>query len=63
MTEVEDRARVRRGWVGIMWGEEDRLERKGRIRCCVDGGRGRRAVGKSGIKMGEAALEMDKLVR
>ena len=55
LTEAGERASVRRGWVGSMWGEEDRLERKGRMGCWVDGGRGRRAAGKSGIKMGQAA--------
>ena len=44
LTEAGERARVRRGWVGSMWGEEDRLERKGRMGCWVDGGWGRRAA-------------------
>ena len=31
LTEAGERARVRRGWGGGMWGGEDRLERKGRM--------------------------------
>ena len=51
-----EKVRVTRGWDGNLWGEEERLERKGRMGCYrLDGGRGRRAAGKSGIKMGQAA--------